>query len=315
MKQEQLLLAYCLGVIASSLLGGVIPSLMKLTHVRMQCLLSLVGGFVLGIALLHMIPHGYAACGALDVVVQSALVGLLVTFFLIRIFHFHQHGPEAQPGDDGLECSDPSHNHHHHDHSGGTVSLGGVLFGLSVHSLMDGIALGAAVAADYGHGHGNLAGFGVFLAVLLHKPLDALSVTGLMATGSSTAKSRAIVNFCYALICPIGALLFVQFAQRSTTGNLPQLQGIVLGFSAGAFLCISLSDLLPEVQFHRHDRGKLSVALLLGILLAYGIGYLEGEHSHVHGASNTASEGQNPSSLKHDTGHDHSGHDHSSHDH
>ena len=111
----KLLLAYCVAIVISSLFGGAIPSLIRLTHVRMQCLLSLVGGFVLGIALLHMIPHGYAACGSLDLVVQSALVGLLVTFFLIRLFHFHQHGPETQPTDDGHNCSNPDHDHHQHD--------------------------------------------------------------------------------------------------------------------------------------------------------------------------------------------------------
>ena len=33
--------------------------------------------------------------------------------------------------------------------------------------------------------------------------------------------------------------------------------------------CIALSDLLPEIHFHRHDRGKLIVSLLVGISLAY----------------------------------------------
>jgi zinc and cadmium transporter len=37
-----------------------------------------------------------------------------------------------------------------------------------------------------------------------------------------------------------------------------------LAFSAGTFLCISLSDLLPELQFHAHDRIALSAALLAG---------------------------------------------------
>ncbi len=45
--------------------------------------------------------------------------------------------------------------------------------------------------------------------------------------------------------------------------------GYVLSFAAGAFLCIALSDLLPEIHFHSHDRGKLIVSLLVGISLAY----------------------------------------------
>ena len=40
-------------------------------------------------------------------------------------------------------------------------------------------------------------------------------------------------------------------------------------------MCIALSDLLPELQFHQHDRLKLSVALLLGVALAWGVTRLE----------------------------------------
>jgi zinc and cadmium transporter len=52
-----------------------------------------------------------------------------------------------------------------------------------------------------------------------------------------------------------------------------------LAFSSGVFLCIAGSDLLPELQFHHHDRWKLSAALVLGLLVAYAAGRLEG-HSH-----------------------------------
>jgi zinc and cadmium transporter len=36
-----------------------------------------------------------------------------------------------------------------------------------------------------------------------------------------------------------------------------------------------LSDLLPELQFHHHDRLKLTIALMLGLAVAYGVGHLE----------------------------------------
>jgi zinc and cadmium transporter len=56
-----------------------------------------------------------------------------------------------------------------------------------------------------------------------------------------------------------------------------------LAFSAGTFLCISMSDLLPELQFHKHDRGVLSIALLVGLLIAWAIGIIETRsHGHEH---------------------------------
>jgi zinc and cadmium transporter len=51
--------------------------------------------------------------------------------------------------------------------------------------------------------------------------------------------------------------------------------GCALAFCAGTFLCISCSDLLPELQFHSHDRLKLSVALLAGLGVAILIGVIE----------------------------------------
>ena len=53
----------------------------------------------------------------------------------------------------------------------------------------------------------------------------------------------------------------------------------VLAFSAGTFICVASSDLLPELHFHRHDRVKLSIALAAGIALAWLIGLFE-PHGH-----------------------------------
>jgi zinc and cadmium transporter len=59
-----------------------------------------------------------------------------------------------------------------------------------------------------------------------------------------------------------------------------QVVAAALAISAGAFICIALSDLLPEVHFHSHDRLVLTVAFLLGIVLAYSVGGLEPASLH-----------------------------------
>jgi zinc and cadmium transporter len=91
------------------------------------------------------------------------------------------------------------------------------------------------------------------------------------------------------LAIPVGIALFLLgIGAESSTGPLLAYS---LAFSAGTFLCISLSDLLPELQFHDHDRGKLSVALLLGLALALGVGKLESlVHRH---ATNSTTIGAN----------------------
>ncbi len=291
-----LLIAYSAAVVFASVIGGLLPEWIRLTHTRMQLMISFVGGIMLGIAVFHMIPHALVAAGGdSDVVARGLMLGLVVTFFLLRFFHFHQHGPadfgiyaEETKDTDGASESHTTHvcaDHHHpaaHEHahsSRGTTRWIGVLVGLGLHTLTDGVAMASGILSETSHGHaGWLPGFGIFLAVLLHKPLDAVSITSLMHPITTPGK-RLMVNISFALMCPLGASLFLMGASFDS-GWASQLTAWGLAFSAGVFLCISLSDLLPEMEFHSHSRLQLSAALLLGILIAAAIGLLEGDHAH-----------------------------------
>ena len=125
----------------------------------------------------------------------------------------------------------------------------------------------------------GLAGFGTALAVILHKPFDAMAVSTLMTVGGSSQFSRQLLNVLFSLATPLGVALFYLGANHIAGSNVVFL-GCALAFCAGTFLCIASSDLLPELQFHSHDRLKLSVALLLGIGIAVLIGVIE---PHEHG--------------------------------
>jgi zinc and cadmium transporter len=156
----------------------------------------------------------------------------------------------------------------------------GLALGLAVHTLIDGVALGAIMHA--GSHTSGLIGIGVFLAILLHKPLDAMSIVTVMQAGGWSRGARTITNLVFALMCPLGAMLFYFGVGVADGGD--HLVAVALAFSAGAFICIALSDLLPEVHFHSHDRGKLTLAFLLGIAVAYAIGSVEpaGIHLGLH---------------------------------
>lgn len=298
-----LLVVYCILIVLASLGGGWLPILMNLTHTRMQLMLSFVGGLMLGIGLFHMLPHAFHELQSLDRAVWWMMVGLVTMFFLVRIFHFHQHGAVDLPHVAGEVIREPSeaeadqhacdHEHHHHGHHHGqSHKLGwiGIALGLSLHTMIDGIALAASVKADAGHSDGLvLFGLGTFLAVALHKPLDSVSITSLMMSSGWSAGWRHAVNGGFALMCPLGAFVFVagveQFAAYQHV-----IVGCALALAAGVFLCISLSDLLPEMELHSHNRIQLSLALIAGIALAWGIRFLEPQHLHSHTGASTAVE-------------------------
>ncbi len=275
---------YCALVLLASLAGGWLPLVIRLTHTRLQMAISLVAGLMLGIALLHFLPDAADKLHSLDQTVAWVLGGFLTMFFLQRFFHFHHHDlPEGDPEDCHHEHGGTDeHGHTHHAHtlaykSARQLSWIGTALGLTLHSLLDGLALAAAVQAGV-TGRVGLAGFGVALAVILHKPFDAMAVSTLMAASGSSRASRQLLNGLFALATPVGVALFFLGASRFADGNGDFL-GCVLAFCAGTFLCIASSDLLPELQFHSHDRFKLSIALVIGLAIAVLVGKFE-PHDH-----------------------------------
>lgn len=320
-RPAALIVVYCVLIVLSSLAGGWLPRLVRLTHMRLQLMMSAVGGLMLGIGLFHLLPHAVGPEVPLDRAIWWLMLGLLTTFFLIRVFHAHEHGPvqedaglscDAHAGESAIHTHDHSHDHAgHHEHGSGhkRVSWVGIALGLSLHTLLDGVALSASVMHDAVHSPEMfLYGFAVFLGVLLHKPLDSLSITSMMAAAGWPFRTQQFVNFGYALMCPLGAAIFA-FGVRQSASQAA-IVGCALAFAAGIFLCISLSDLLPELHFHSHDRLKLSASLLIGVAVAYGIGFLEPAHMHGTTESHQHSDEEH---HDHENGHGHderSKHDH-----
>ena len=274
-----ILLAYSAAIFAVSFGGGKLATLGTMTHTRTQVVMSLVAGFILGIAMFHLLPHSIdrmAGSEVIEKVVGWMVFGMVLMIFLLRIFQHHQH-------DFSTEARDLYDRRDHGDSVVHSRSLVGVALGLGVHTVTEGIALGTSMQMGPPHAdEGTLAGLGVFLAILLHKPLDAYSIVGMMKSAGYSRRARTAANLGFGLLCPLVAL--ASFGGVELLGSHEgAVVGYVLSFAAGAFLCIALSDLLPEIQFHSHDRGKLIVSLLLGIALAYVLYLVESSTVHGHG--------------------------------
>ena len=301
-KMLAILIGYCAAIMAASVGGGWLPSIVRLTHTRMQTIISFVGGLMLGIALFHLLPHSVHGSNSINDSAWWMMAGILTMFLLIRCFHFHHHGPlEISTAQEdpcaGHDPHDHDHDtprvdqHHDHDSAGLLPVIGqphchhahqlswmGIAIGLSLHTMIDGIALAASVeAAAKFPSRTVFYGLGTFLAIILHKPLDAVSITSLMAGSGWKSRSRFLVNLIFSMMCPIGAALFM-LGIRQFSGMQEAVVCSALSFSAGVFLCIALSDLLPEMEFHAHNRFRLTIALTAGVLLAYGITFLERGH-------------------------------------
>jgi zinc and cadmium transporter len=270
----------CLAIVAVSLLGGLLPLVATLTHTRLQLYLSFAAGTMLGAAFFHMMPEAVALGSAGTL--RWAAAGLTALFLLERFFSFHQHeAPNpAEPHDHG-------HDHGHHPHANRgrvespTLNWAAAAIGLAVHSLIGGVALASAVVADFEtKGTFGAASWGVLLATIVHKPADALTVISLMLRARTTPAMAHLVNFGFSLMIPLGVALFLIGVLLLDAPRSGIVTASALAFSAGTFLCIALSDLLPELHFHSHDRTKLSIAFLLGLGLMFLSSFGESEHAH-----------------------------------
>lgn len=310
-----LLVVYCLLIFVASLLGGMIPLVVRLTHKRMEIAVSFVAGLMLGVGALHLLPHAIVELGpdaSLDYITLSLLGGFLAMFFVERYFCYHHHDAPDETPEEAAHALRCEHGHAHgHGHSHADASHGdhsqavddagvpmqgdhamtwtGAAIGMTLHSLLDGVALAAAVAADNsGHQH-VLAGFGTFLVVFCHKPFDSLTLGTLLARGTRPSPFRHVVNSLFSLAVVGGVLLF-HAGLAGTPGRHDAFLACSLSFAAGTFLCIAMSDLLPELQFHHHDRAKLSLALLLGLAVAWCVGYFESGGHQLQRPTSSASQ-------------------------
>ena len=256
-----MLVLFCIAIVISSIIGGIVPLLFQPTHKRMQLAISFVGGVMAGVAILNLIPEALES-GDTHHVMYWLLAGFLTLFLLERFLPSH--------------CHDVAEEHHdspcEHEHR---LTGVGAFVGLTIQSLLAGVALGAAWMLG-----GLPVALGVFVAIVLHKPFDSLTLIALLRVGSASRTKLNVMNVIYALTVPCGMLIFMFGGTAS-----PEAISGAIAFSAGMFLCISLSDLLPELQFHGHDRCTLTIALILGLAVAWGISMShshEEDDSHVH---------------------------------
>jgi len=248
---------FCISIIVASLLGGVVPLLFKPTHRRMQIAMSGIGGVMAGVAVLDLLPEALAF-GETKTVMLWLLGGFLTIFLLERCIPSHCHDIAEGEYNQAHSCG--------HEH---TLTWVGTCSGLTIHSVLAGVALAAAWSAG-----GFEVALGVFVAILLHKPFDGLTLIAMMRVANVPRTKTHVMNILFSLSVPLGVILFQLGGDVSN-----QVIAAALAFSAGMFLCISLSDLLPELQFHGHDRFALTVALVLGLAIAWGISSI---HSHEH---------------------------------
>jgi zinc transporter ZupT len=195
----------------------------------MRVLSGVAAGYLLSVTLVRIIPESMEAKGG-----EANALWVLGGYLLVHVMehgitlHFH-YGEET--------------------HTNGS-RLSGVmaLVGLSLHSLMDGIAIAAALSL-----HSNLGPL-VVLGILFHRIPEGGTIASIFLVDGFGSRGALLASGVLALAALVGSA-------GQTLLQLPT--GPVLGLTAGLTLYVASSDLLPEVQ--KVSGLRSTIALLSGV--------------------------------------------------
>jgi zinc and cadmium transporter len=243
-------------VLSIALIGDIavfLASTVLLTHRKIINFLAeyatpFAAGALLSAAFLDFLHDGVEQYEPLTILI-SALGGLLFFFLLEGWLHwFHHHGHEA---------FENNKTHQESNKPISTMAIGGNL----LHNFID----GAAIAGAFLIGHS--AGVITTVAVALHEIPREIADSGyLLKLGVERAKVIAVHGVAI-VITAVGTVLFYLTAQRGSN-----LLAILLGSTAGFFIYIAASDIIPSVNKHRNVHRLIDLQVALVILGAVLIG-------------------------------------------
>src|SRR5580692_5759675 len=174
------LLLYSAAILAFSLVGGSVPFLGKVSHSRLQMYLSLSAGVMLGASFFHVMPDAMKLAGAnFGWWMALGVVGL---FCIERFVAPHSHEASSKLQQEHEHEPGCEHDHEHR----AAPAVGGwmAVLGLTIHTFMNGVGLAGAVKADFDESSPSqwvMPGLALFLAIVLHKPADALAISTVLS--------------------------------------------------------------------------------------------------------------------------------------
>ncbi|MET8688855.1 ZIP family metal transporter [Streptomyces sp. NPDC004732] len=235
-----------LGAFLMTLVGG--WTAQRVTD-RRHLVLGLAGGLMLGVVGLDLLPEALDAAGEPVFGVPAALLLFVAGFLVAHLVERLLAGRQAAHGAD--------------EHEGGRVPEVGLTAAAAMvgHSVMDGVAIGAAFQVGGG------MGTAVALAVVAHDFADGFNTYTITSLYGNARRKALAMLFADAAAPVVGAASTLLF-------TIPeQLLGSYLGFFGGALLYLAAAEILPEAHHDHPARSTLlcTVAGAAFIWLVVGI--------------------------------------------
>ncbi|MEO8605733.1 MAG: ZIP family metal transporter [bacterium] len=216
---------------------------------RGMIFMSFAAGVLLATAFLEILPEALARYDGDGNLLAATLAAIGAFFVLERALH-------------GLHEHDAQESH--------AVPSGYlILIGDTVHNFVDGVVIAATFLVD------PALGIATTVAVAAHELPQEIADYGILLSSNFSRASALWWNFLSGLASVLGALVCWQF-QSFVEPHLAW----VMAATAGMFIYIAASDLMPELH-HTGPRDALryTVLFFVGVLLIAGLGLvIPGKH-------------------------------------
>ncbi len=233
-----------------SLLGGVLLLWKeKLLEGKTLSLVAFAAGAMLTASFLDLIPEALREVGFTNTegykgILTMVLIGLIAFFFLERFLLWYHH--HACPEGEECEARVP------------TIPL--LIIGDSLHNFLDGVVIAGSFLVNVP------LGIVTSLAVGFHEIPQEIGDFGVLLFLGMRKTKVFLINILSALLSFLGAILAFFFLK-----NLEFLIPYLVAFTAGNFIYIAASDLIPQLHqgFNRRMVVGQTVAFLAGVFFIY----------------------------------------------
>jgi zinc and cadmium transporter len=198
-------------------------------------LVAFSAGALIGGAFLHLIPEAIENAGSENLISVFIwiIIGFCAFFVLEKFIHWHHHHALDHPDIEPFSYL--------------------ILFSDTLHNFIDGLVIAASFLVA------PQIGVATVIAVAMHEIPQELGDFGVLVYGGMKKGKALLLNFVSAIFAILGGLLGFFLFER-----MGGLVIYLLPFTAGNFIYIASSDLIPEIK--HEDNTKKSIITFLFFL-------------------------------------------------
>lgn len=206
-------------------------------------LVSIAVGSLLGDAFIHLLPEAAELIGNQLVVSLLVISGMLLFFSLEKLVRWHH-------------CHNP--DYHQDDHSQHIVPVS--LVGEAFHNFIDGVVIASSFMVS------PSVGIATSIAVLIHEIPQEIGDFGIY-THQGLSLVKALKLNLYSASSSLLGIIFT-FLIGSTFSDF---SNYILPITAGGFIYLAASDLIPELHRHHSHNSRSSLSQIFLVILGVAI--------------------------------------------